>query len=274
MKMKKAISILCAALLMQSAAYANDDITVFLNGNRLEFDQPPIIYNDRTVVPMRKIFEELGMMVQWFEDEQRITAYNGTTNITMFIGNASVYVDNREIKGDVAPMIVGDRTLVPLRIIGESLNGDVAWDGETRTVTINVELSENSDEALEKLVLELTNEERRKKGIDPLVWNEQLAETARAHSRDMVERGFFSHDNPDGKSPFDRMQSAGIKYRSAAENIAAGQATPELAVKEWMNSEGHRRNILNPQLEELGVGIARGGKYGIYWTQNFAAFSK
>lgn len=274
MKIKKAISVLCAVLLMQSAAYANDDITVLLNGNRLEFDQQPMIYNDRTVVPMRKIFEELGMMVQWFGDEQRITAYNGTTNITMFIGNTSVYVDNREIKGDVAPMIVGERTLVPLRIIGESLNGDVGWNGETRTVTINVELGESSDAAWERRVWELTNEERKKQGVAPLDWNEELAKTARAHSRDMVERGFFSHNNPDGETPFDRMLSAGIKYRSAAENIAAGQATPELAVKEWMNSEGHRKNILNPKLREMGVGIARGGTYGIYWTQNFATFSK
>lgn len=272
--MKKAISILCAAAFMQVSAYANDDITVFLNGKQLEFDQPPIIYNDRTVVPMRKIFEELGMMVQWFEDEQRITAYNGSTNITMFIGNASVYVDNRELKGDVAPMIVGDRTLVPLRIIGESLKGDVEWDGETRTVTIDVELDESSDEALEKLVLELTNKEREEQGLKPLVWNEQLARTARAHSRDMVERGFFAHNNPDGQTPFDRMKAAGINYSIAAENIAAGQATPELAVEEWMNSPGHRRNILNPELRELGVGLVRGGVYGIYWTQNFATFSK
>lgn len=271
MKMKRAIPILCAAALIPSIAHADEDISVFLNGRQLEFDQPPIIYNDRTVVPMRKIFEELGMMVQWFEDEQRITAYNGSTNITMFIGNTSVYVDDREIIGDIAPMIVGDRTLVPLRIIGESLNGDVQWYGETRTVTISVELSENSDEALEKRVLELTNEQREKLGLNPLAWNEDLAETARSHSRDMVERDFFAHNNPDGETPFDRMKAAGINYRSAAENIAAGQATPELAVIEWMNSDGHRKNILNPDLKELGVGLARGGKYGIYWTQNFAA---
>ena len=261
---------LCAALLAPIPVRAEDDITVLLNGKQLEFDSPPIIYNDRTLVPMRVIFEELGLMVQWFEDEQRVTAFDGDTNITMFIGNMTVYINDREITGDVAPMIVGDRTLVPLRIIGESLNGDVAWNGETRTVTINVELDTDSDELLEREILELTNKEREKEGLNPLVWNDTLAKTAKAHSMDMVERGFFSHDNPDGKTPFDRMRAEGINYRAAAENIAAGQATPEKAIAEWMNSEGHRRNILNPDLKELGVGLARGGKYGIYWTQNFA----
>lgn len=270
--MKKILIFLCAAMISMPRVYANDDITVFLNGKQLEFDQQPIIYNDRTMVPMRKIFEEFGLMVQWSEDEQRITAFNADMSITMFIGDENVYVNNRKIVGDVAPMIVGDRTLVPLRIIGESLNGDVEWYGETRTVTIDVALNESSDEELEKRVLELTNEERAKQGLDPLVWNDTLAETARAHSRDMVKRGFFSHNNPDGQSPFDRMKAAGITYKAAAENIAAGQATPEKVIIEWMNSDGHRHNILNPDLKELGVGLARGGEYGIYWTQNFAAF--
>ena len=127
--MKKAIALLCAAALMTPIAYADDDITVFLNGKQLEFDQPPIIYNDRTMVPMRKIFEELSLMVQWFEGEQRITAFNADMSITMFIGDENVYVGSRKIIGDVAPMIVGDRTLVPLSIIGESLIGDVEWYG-------------------------------------------------------------------------------------------------------------------------------------------------
>lgn len=120
-------------------------------------------------------------------------------------------------------------------------------------------------------VLELVNEERAKRSLSPLSWSDELAEVARAHSEDMLKRNFFSHTNPDGKSPFDRMRAYGISYRSAGENIAAGQKTPEAVVEAWMNSEGHRANILNSSYTKLGVGYVSGnGAYGTYWTQNFA----
>lgn len=124
--------------------------------------------------------------------------------------------------------------------------------------------------AFEKRVLELVNIERAKHGLSALQWSSELASVARAHSKDMHERGFFSHTNPDGKSPFDRIKAAGIKYSYAAENIAAGQSTPEAVVEGWMNSKGHRENILNGNLKYLGVGFyeASGG-YKYYWTQNF-----
>lgn len=271
--MKKIIAAFCALWLICFSAAAEEDIAVFVNGDRVEFDQPPIIVNDRTLVPMRAIFEKLNLTVQWFEDERRITAFDGEIKITMFIDSPYIYLDDEEFKTDVAPIIVNDRTLVPLRVIGESLNGDVKWDGESRTVTIEInDREDSSDEALERKILELTNAERKKYGLGELVWNEELAALARAHSSDMAERGFFGHNNPDGKTPFDRMKDAKINYIAAAENIAAGQASPENAMEAWMNSDGHRANILNPKLKELGVGIARGGEYGIYWTQNFATF--
>lgn len=280
-KMKKLPVFLCAAMLLGSAAHAEDDITVFVNDTELSFDQPPIIYNDRTLVPMRAIFESLGLTVQWFGEEQRITAFDDDINVTMFIGEKSVYIDGEEFITDVAPMIINSRTLVPLRVIGEALGGDVEWYPQSRTVTIdtftdsfyNSQEKVNDDDSAVKWeheVLELTNAEREKYGLKPLVWNEALAELARAHSKDMAERNFFDHYNPDGESPFDRMKAAGIQYMAAAENVAAGQASPEAVMDSWMNSQGHRANILNPKLEELGVGLARGGGYGIYWTQNFA----
>lgn len=85
----------------------------------------------------------------------------------------------------------------------------------------------------------------------------------------MIDRNFFDHTNPDGESPFDRMTDAGIRWSMAAENIAGGQRTPEAVVTAWMNSEGHRANILG-DCEELGVGLALGGGFGYYWTQCFA----
>ena len=92
---------------------------------------------------------------------------------------------------------------------------------------------------------------------------------AQAHSEDMAKRGFFAHNNPDGATPFDRMKRAGITYRAAAENIAAGQRTAEEVVDSWMNSSGHRANILNASYTKMGLGIAYGGSYRVYWTQDF-----
>lgn len=284
--MKKIFALFCALAALTVTASAEEEITVLVNGSRVAFDQPPIIVHDRTMVPMRAVFEKLNLMVQWFGEERRITAVDDDINITMFIDEPYIYVNGEGRRIDAAPIIVNDRTLVPLRAISESVGGQVEWDGTSRTVTIEIEednpsdnisdeTSDNisdktSDEALEHKVLELVNAERAVYGIKPLVWNDKLAKTAKEHSRDMIKRGFFSHENPDGKSPFDRLKDANIRYTCAAENIAAGQSSPEMAVEEWMNSEGHKMNILNPSLTALGVGLARGGEYGIYWTQNFA----
>ena len=118
----------------------------------------------------------------------------------------------------------------------------------------------------EKEVFDLTNAERVKQGLKPFVWNDRLADVARAHSTDMANRNFFAHENPDGLSPFDRMRNAGISYRYAAENIGKGYNTPKDAVDGWMNSPGHRANILNENLTDLGVGF-----HEYHWTQKFIA---
>ena len=123
----------------------------------------------------------------------------------------------------------------------------------------------SDDSEFERQVLLLVNIERENHGIGPLVWDEALAAVARAHSIDMVQRGYFSHTCPDGVGPFDRMRNAGITYRTAGENIAAGYRTPEAVLEGWMNSPGHRDNILNESFTRLGVGL-----YQYHWTQKFA----
>lgn len=123
--------------------------------------------------------------------------------------------------------------------------------------------------AIEKKVWELTNQARTEAGIAALQYDEKMADVARAHSADMDARGFFEHNNPDEKTPFDRMKAAGFRYSYAAENIAWNQRTPEAVMQSWMNSPGHRANILNENLTHIGIGlhIAENGSY--YWTQNF-----
>ncbi|WP_106191425.1 CAP domain-containing protein [Umezawaea tangerina] len=123
-------------------------------------------------------------------------------------------------------------------------------------------------DAQEAKVVELTNKERSNAGCAPLVADKRLGTSARGHSQDMANQNYFDHVSKDGRTFVDRIKAAG--YPSpGAENIAAGQQTPADVMKSWMESPGHRANILNCGLKALGVGVAKGGSFGIYWTQNF-----
>lgn len=123
----------------------------------------------------------------------------------------------------------------------------------------------------EREVLRLVNVQREKAGCKPVREDSLLVKVARAHSKDMAVNNYFSHNSRNGRTPFERMSRAGYEYSYAAENIAAGQQTAAAVMRTWMNSEGHRKNILNCKLKELGVGMWKqsGSAYGIYWTQDF-----
>lgn len=123
--------------------------------------------------------------------------------------------------------------------------------------------------ALEAHMLELVNRERLAAGLQPLVMNAALTEVARAHSSDMLARGYFSHHSPEGKSAFDRLRAAKISFRLAGENLAFAP-TVTLAHTGLMNSPGHRANILRPQFGKVGIGIMDAGRRGIMVTQQFS----
>ncbi|MFC0524415.1 CAP domain-containing protein [Pontibacillus salicampi] len=129
------------------------------------------------------------------------------------------------------------------------------------------ETSENKN--FKQQVVDLTNKEREKKGLPKVKAFDELTNVAQKKSEDMVNNGYFSHNSPTYGSPFEMMDNFGIEYKTAAENIAAGQKTPEKVVKGWMNSAGHRKNILNNKVTHIGIGVERGGDMGIYWTQMF-----
>jgi|SRR5690625_1293423 len=118
----------------------------------------------------------------------------------------------------------------------------------------------------ENEVVTLTNQERSKNGLAPLQIDEELSVVAREKSHDMSTRNYFDHNSPTYGSPFDMMQSYGISYRAAGENIAKGQRTPQEVVNAWMNSPGHRANILNGSFTHIGVGFVEQGNH---WTQMF-----
>ncbi|NGY83499.1 hypothetical protein F6Y03_20180 [Bacillus megaterium] len=135
--------------------------------------------------------------------------------------------------------------------------------------------SENTDKAeqtkdasqFEQKVVDLVNQEREKQGLKPLTLNKKLSDVARTKSKDMMDKGYFDHNSPTYGSPFDMMKQFGIEYTTAGENIAKGQQSPEDVMNAWMNSDGHRKNILNPDFTEIGVGYVNGDT--TYWTQQF-----
>ncbi len=143
-------------------------------------------------------------------------------------------------------------------------NGENQNDDNNSNDTIN---SDFTKEQLE--VLEIVNKERKANGLKPLTLNKELSNVATVKSQDMINKGYFDHTSPTYGSPFDMMKSFGISYKAAGENIAKGQKTPSEVMNSWMNSPGHRANILSPNFTELGVGVAKDSKGTIYWTQMF-----
>lgn len=121
-----------------------------------------------------------------------------------------------------------------------------------------------ADKAIVEDICRRTNAERQAVGVKVLTLDLKLLGVAQAHAEDMVKRGYFSHTNPDGLSPFDRMHAAGIFFSTAGENIAYWYDTPAAVMSAWMGSSGHKANILNGGYGKLGVGF-----YQNYWVQDF-----
>ncbi|MET7273797.1 CAP domain-containing protein [Streptomyces flaveolus] len=143
-------------------------------------------------------------------------------------------------------------------------SGDTYW-----TALWAVPLTPRGLERATGEVVGLTNRERVRAGLPELAADPRLTAAAQAHSADMVARDFYAHTDPDGGRPWDRAAAAGATRRTVGENIACGQRSPADVVEGWMNSPGHRANILEGDFTHIGVGLAGGGRAGMYWTQLF-----
>lgn len=399
------------------------NVVIEIDGEILKLDVQPMIVDDRTLVPFRKILEALGAKVDWYGETRKVTAIKDNLVIELRIDNKVALINKEATELEVPAMIVEGRTLIPARFIAEALGCSVDWNGNTRTVSIDTLIEKNSNkkefsfqgivigdsedkviEALgspprkdlskygftwyiyngdyskyiqigikdnkvvgiytnarnwksdKKITIGSTKKEVNSKYSNPLsgikkgntiynldtsqgdtyliddyyitifydkyndntvtavllieketeetlnsffgepsyelrksyerqsidlanairarhnkpayIWDENISSVARKHSQDMGDRNYFSHQNPDGKSPFDRIENNNLKFIMAAENIAAGQPSAIIAHENWMNSEGHRKNILG-DCKKMGVGVYLGGSYHIYYTQNF-----
>lgn len=121
---------------------------------------------------------------------------------------------------------------------------------------------------LEAEMLNLVNRERAANNLEPLEADPELLEVARRHSADMFTRGYFSHNTPENKTPFDRIRDSNVSFRTAGENLALAPTLP-IAHNGLMNSPGHRANILQPNFGRVGIGVLDGGRRGLMITQNF-----
>lgn len=147
--------------------------------------------------------------------------------------------------------------------------------GRTGRATVTVGLAAQIL-AMEQDAFEQVNVQRTNEGLAALIMDEDVRAVARGHSEDMAARDFFDHVNPDGLDPFERLAAAGIAYTWAGENIAWNNYPDPVptAVEGWMNSQGHRENILRQQFTHTGMGVASDGAGGYYFTQVFTAYTK
>ena len=139
--MKKAFALLiCLIMIMSSAitlnVYANDAINIVIDDQNQSYDQMPVIVNDRTLVPLRGIFEALGAKVDWQDETKTIIGSKGDKTIVLQVGNTTASMNNKKVTLDVSPTIINSRTMVPVRFISETLGKTVEWDAENKYVIV------------------------------------------------------------------------------------------------------------------------------------------
>ncbi len=188
---------------------------------------------------------------------------------------------NPLVKKDIFDSKIGSKLISSASSLERPFNsifGPIAKQGLTfLTVkpeekgSVNLEFKQDKqtvDNTAERKMLDLVNAERAKVGVKPLIWSAERAQVARAHSADMFRRGYFSHYSPEGKDVGDRLGAANIGYTVAGENLALA---PDLSSAHTglMNSPGHKRNILDPAYNKVGIGAIDGGIYGKMFTQVF-----
>lgn len=169
-----------------------------------------------------------------------------------------------ELKG-ANPQIKNPNLIYPNQVI--NLPGTPSMPGTPNVPSTPGTTNEFT--SLEDQVIQLVNVERSKIGVPSLAKNNQLTDVARTKSEDLITNNYFSHNSPVYGSPFNMLDTFGISYNAAAENIASGQRTSEEVMNTWMNSTGHRANILSSNYNQIGVGVARDQNGNMYWTQLF-----
>lgn len=145
---------------------------------------------------------------------------------------------------------------------------DIEERNTTENTNTDLNITENSINNYEQQVCDLVNKYRQENGLSKVILASDVSNMARVKAEDMASSNYFDHTSPTYGDPFEMMTTFGIDYKYAGENIAKGQKTPDAVMNAWMNSTGHRANILDKRFTELGVGYVQGGGT-TYWTQEF-----
>ena len=177
----------------------------------------------------------------------------------------AVSLSHTVVKGDTMWKIASNYQVGTSEIIQANpqvSNPDLIYPGQV----LCIPQLDSSVASYEHEVVRLVNEIRQQNGLKPLTENWELSRVARYKSQDMLDNRYFSHTSPTYGSPFQMIKAFGLSYRTAGENIAKGYASPQAVVNGWMNSSGHRANILNVSYTQIGIGYVAQGNY---WTQMF-----
>lgn len=194
-----------------------------------------------------------------------ISALVAVQSIIAFSGVASAAATHKVVSGDSMWKIAVKYEVGLSEIKGANphiLNPDLIYPGQI----LNIPTTDSAVLDYENEVIRLVNEIRIKNGLNKLTSDWELCRVARIKSQDMKDNNYFSHTSPVYGTPFNMIKNFGISYKTAGENIAKGQTNPQAVVNAWMNSSGHRANILNASYTRIGVGYVESGKY---WTQMF-----
>ncbi|MCL2356783.1 MAG: stalk domain-containing protein [Defluviitaleaceae bacterium] len=271
-------------------------IAVTIDGKHVEFpDKPPIFSDERVLVPVRAVFEELGFDVMWGEFTQTVLLSRADDTVFLVIGDSEFVANGRIYASEVAAQVIDGRTMLPVRAVLESVGYTVAWHDFSHTVQISAggrpyareiphrrlyddEIAEwvinyharGGINDFESEVMRLTNIERENVGLPPLIWCDRLMLSARFKAQSMHNLGYFSHTSPVyGAFQNISFEVFDIPVQSIGENLASGHRTPEDVVAGWMDSDGHRNNILNERYARIGVGF-----FENFWAQKFLGYSE
>lgn len=283
--MKKLVAVVLTVLMAFSSfvvlANTNEDIKLVVDGKLVQTDVPPIIVNDRTMVPFRAIFEALDIPVEWNANLRMAYTTKEGSAVILTVDSEKMVVNGEVVILEVPPFISDSRLLVPARAICEALDCKVEWLDESRTVIVKTknyvepEFTETlggepeyiiKGEDFIKTTFELINAERAALGLSELLYDEVIEEVATYHSLDMAQRNYLSHTSPEGSTLEDRLNNAGVAYAAAGENLASGFISAESVFEAWKNSPSHYENLVNPLFTKVGIGYHAGGENGTYWT--------
>lgn len=224
----------------------------------------PFIVNGSVYVPLRTFSQIMNANVLWIPETNMVQIVKNETDNSTYINEINDL--KQTITGLEQTISSKDEEIRDILSELQQVKEQLKDQNESNVGNIG-DTTVNDKYSFEEQVLQLVNKERTANGLKRLTLNTDLRRMARIKSTDMYENNYFSHESPTYGSPFDMLDYFGYRYKRASENIAKGQRTPEEVMNSWMNSTGHRQNILDPYVTKIGIGYEPNGNI---WTQIFS----